>query len=68
MAVGDHHQDQVGGDHHHVKRDSVCAVCGVLGDERNTLYEYSLVTRDGIDLNKHLHCIWCQPDIFKLFE
>ena len=44
-----------------------CSVCGVIGDEKHVIYDCSLVPRDGILLNQHLHNIWFQPEIFKLF-
>ena len=50
------------------REERLCTVCGVLGDERHAIYECSLVIRDDIVLNKHIHRIWYQPDIFKYFE
>ena len=50
------------------REERLCTVCGVLGDERHAIYECSLVIHDDIILNEHIHGIWYQPDIFKLFE
>ena len=51
-----------------ISEERLCTVCGVLSDERHGIYECSLIIRDGIVLNEHIHGIWYQPDIFMLFE